>query len=189
MTEQRFPIRIGARSALALRILFGATPETSWAAVDEDTVSARFGRFSFSTPLTNVVRYRIEGPWAWITAIGVRMSVRHRDVSFAGSPRGGVRLDVREPVKWTLFHVPAFYVGTEDLEGFAAAIAAHGTPRRGRPNRLVARPQRAPSPPSHRGTSRSPRLCRSAASGTAASRRGASRSASPRRCSRSGPPR
>ena len=128
MAEQRFPIRIGARSALALRIFFGATPETSWAAVDDDTVSARFGRFSFSTPLANVVRYRIEGPWAWITAIGVRMSVRHRDVSFAGSPRGGVRLDVREPVKWAVFHVPAFYVGTEDLEGFAAAIAAHGVP-------------------------------------------------------------
>ncbi|HEY6571576.1 MAG TPA: hypothetical protein VIZ22_14890 [Candidatus Limnocylindrales bacterium] len=128
MADRRFPIRIGARSALALRIVFGATPETSWAAVDEDTVSARFGRFSFSTPLSNVARYRIEGPWAWITAIGVRRSIRGGDVSFAGSPRGGVRLDVREPVKWTLWHVPAFYVGTEDLEGFAAALSAHGIP-------------------------------------------------------------
>jgi hypothetical protein len=58
----------------------------------------------------------------------VRRSIRGGDVSFAGSPRGGIRLDVREPVKWTLWHVPAFYVGTEDLEGFAAAVAAHGIP-------------------------------------------------------------
>jgi hypothetical protein len=128
MAEQRFPIRIGRRSALALRIIFGATPDTAWAAVDETSFSARFGRFSVSTPLANVVRWRIEGPWRWITAIGVRMSVRHRDVSFAGSPRGGVRLDFRERIKWTVFRVPAFYVGVEDLEGFAAAIAATGIP-------------------------------------------------------------
>jgi len=128
MAGQRFPIRIGARSALLLRILFGATPETAWAAVDDDTVSARFGRFSFTTPLANVAGWRIEGPWLWITAIGVRMSIRHRDVSFAGSPRGGVRLNFRQPIKWTLFRVPAFYVGTDDLEGFAAAIAGAGIP-------------------------------------------------------------
>jgi hypothetical protein len=126
MTEQRFPILIGPRSALALRIIFGATPETAWAEVDDTTFSARFGRFSVSTPLANIARWRIEGPWRWITAIGVRMSVRHRDVSFAGSPRGGVRLDFRDRVRWTVFNVPAFYVGVEDLEGFAAAVAARG---------------------------------------------------------------
>lgn len=126
MAGQRFPIRIGPRSALALRILFGATPETAWAEVDEMTISARFGRFSFTTPLANVARWRIEGPWRWITAIGVRMSVRHRDVSFAGSPRGGVRLDFRERIRWTIFNVPAFYVGVEDLEGLAAALRAAG---------------------------------------------------------------
>jgi hypothetical protein len=128
MTEQRFPIRIGARSAGLLRVLFGVTPGTAWAAIDDDAVSARFGRFSFTTPRANVARYRIEGPWRWITAIGVRRSLRHGDVSFAGSPRGGVRIDVRQPVPWLRFHVPAFYVGTEDLEGFAAALAARGVP-------------------------------------------------------------
>ena len=69
---------------------------------------------------------------AWITAIGVRRSVRHGDVSFAGSPHGGVRLDFREPIRWTVFRVPAFYVATDDLEGFAAALAARGHPGRGR---------------------------------------------------------
>ena len=128
MAEQRFPIRVGARSAGLLRVLFGVTAETSWAAVDSKAVSARFGRFSFSIPLANVAGYRIEGPWLWVTAIGVRRSFRHGDVSFAGSPHGGVRIDVREPVTWTFFRVPAFYVATDDLVGFAAALAARGIP-------------------------------------------------------------
>jgi hypothetical protein len=128
MAEGRYPMRIGSRSALLLRILFGVTPDTAWAAVDDGTVSARFGRFSFSTPLANVERWRIEGPWLWITAIGVRMSIRHRDVSFAGSPQGGVRIDVRERVRWLAFNVPAFYVGVDDLDGFAAELEHRGIP-------------------------------------------------------------
>ena len=128
MAEQRFPMRVGARSAGLLRVLFGVRPGSAWAAIDDETVSGRFGRFAFSAPLANVERYRIEGPWRWITAIGVRRSLRGGDVSFAGSPRGGVRIDLREPVRWTLFRVPAFYVGVEDLDGFAAALAGRGIP-------------------------------------------------------------
>ena len=71
-------------------------------------------------------RWRIEGPWRWITAIGVRRSVRHGDITFGGSHRGGVRLDFTEPVEVGLFHAPALYVTVEDLEGFAAALTAHG---------------------------------------------------------------
>ena len=128
MAEARFPIRVGPRSALLLRILFGVKPDTAWAAIDDTMVSAQFGWFSFSTPLANVERWRIEGPWLWITAIGVRMSIRHRDVSFAGSPQGGVRIDARERIRWLGFRVPAFYVGVDDLDGFADALAARGIP-------------------------------------------------------------
>ncbi|OGO53821.1 MAG: hypothetical protein A2V85_17515 [Chloroflexi bacterium RBG_16_72_14] len=128
MPARRYPIRIGRRSALLLRILFGVTPERAWAAIEDGTVSARFGRFEVRVPVSNVTRWRIEGPWRWITAIGVRRSVRHGDVSFAGSPRGGVRLDCGTPVHWTIFDVPAFYVGVEELEAFAAALAALGIP-------------------------------------------------------------
>jgi hypothetical protein len=94
----------------------------------DDEVAVRFGWFAFRTPVSNVVRSRIEGPWLWITAIGVRMSVRHRDVSFCGDPRGGVRLDLRERVPWGPFRVPAIYVGVEDLEGFAAELGRRGIP-------------------------------------------------------------
>lgn len=111
-----------------VRILFGATPETAWAEIDAEGLRARFGRFHFETQLVNIATWRIEGPFRWITAIGVRMSVRHRDISFGGSPHGGVRMDFRAPVRWGRLLVPAFYVGVDDLDGFAAALAALGIP-------------------------------------------------------------
>lgn len=128
MTSQRFPIRIGRRSAAGLRLIFGATPERAWAEIGDDGLTIRFGRAEFTTPLSNLERWRIEGPFRWITAIGIRMSVRHRDVSFAGSPHGGVRIDLVRRVRWGPFNVPAVWVGADDLEAFAAALAGHGIP-------------------------------------------------------------
>jgi hypothetical protein len=128
MTAQRFPIRIGRRSRLFLHVAFGATSANAWAELSDDGFVARFGRFELGAPLANVARWRIEGPFRWITAIGIRRSVRHADISFAGSPHGGVRLDFRTPVRWGRLTVPAFYVGADDLDGFAAALAARGIP-------------------------------------------------------------
>ena len=80
------------------------------------------------TPLANIARWRIEGPWLWITAIGVRMNLRHRDITFGGSPHGGVRMDFVERVRVGPLPVPALYVTVDDLEGFAAALAERGIP-------------------------------------------------------------
>ena len=126
--DNRYRIRIGRRSAPLLRIVFGVTAESAWAAVGDGLMTARFGRFEFRVPVANITRWRIEGPWRWITAIGVRRSIRHADFSFAGSPRGGVRMDFATPVRWSGFRVPAFYVGVEDLEAFAAELSAQGIP-------------------------------------------------------------
>jgi hypothetical protein len=124
----RHPIRIGRRSAALLRVVFGVTADSAWVTVEDGHVTARFGRFEFRVPVANITRWRIEGPWRWITAIGVRRSIRHADFSFAGSPRGGVRMDFATPVRWSGFSVPAFYVGVEDLEGFAAELSSLGIP-------------------------------------------------------------
>ncbi len=89
---------------------------------------ARFGRWEFRVATANISRWRLEGPWRWITAVGVRRSIRGGDITFAGSPRGGVRLDFREPVPWTIFKVPALYLGLDDLMAFATDISALGIP-------------------------------------------------------------
>ena len=91
-----------------------------------DSLDARFGFFHVTTPVPNISNWRIEGPWHWITAIGVRRSVRHGDIAFDGTHTGGVRIDFREPVRFGPFRQTALYVTVEDLEGFAAALAALG---------------------------------------------------------------
>ena len=127
MPVTRFPFRLGRRS-LPVLALFGVRPGNSYVDLDETTLETRFGRFRVATPFANVVSWRIEGPWRWITAIGVRRGIRHGDLTFGGSHRGGVRLNFREPVKISPFHAPALYVTVEDLEGFAAALTARGIP-------------------------------------------------------------
>jgi hypothetical protein len=122
----RFPIRIGRRSRLYLR-LWTVRPESAFAELNGD-LTVHFGRFRFSAPIANIASWRIEGPWLWVTAIGVRMSVRHGDVSFAGSPHGGVRIDFLERVRWGPFRVPAIYVGADDLDGLAAELSRRGIP-------------------------------------------------------------
>jgi hypothetical protein len=126
MRRQRFPFALasGARPVL---LLFGVREGNAYVDLDGE-VDARFGFFRLRTPLENVVSWRIEGPWRAITALGVRRSIRHGDITFGGTSRGGVRLDFREPVRFGPFRPPALYVTVEDMEGFGAALEALGVP-------------------------------------------------------------
>jgi hypothetical protein len=127
MSERvRFPIRIGRRSRPVVR-LFGASPDTAWAELDGD-LEIRFGRFRIRTPVSNLARWRIEGPFVWIKAIGVRRSLRGGDVSFAGSAHGGVRIDLVERVRWGALRVSAVWIGADDLDGLAAELLRRGIP-------------------------------------------------------------
>jgi hypothetical protein len=124
MAPRRFPIRVGRRSRPLLR-LFGVRDGNAYVDMNAE-LDARFGSYRVKTPISNIASWRIEGPWLWITAIGVRTSLRHRDVTFGGSPHGGVRIDFKEPVRFLFFHIPALYVTVEDLEGLAAALTERG---------------------------------------------------------------
>jgi hypothetical protein len=124
MTAVRFPIRVGRRSWPVL-MFFGVRPDNAWVDIDDD-LDVQFGWYHFRTPMANLVSWRIEGPFLWITAIGVRMSIRHGDVTFGGSPHGGVRIDFRERVRWGRLQVPAIYVPADDLEGLADELKRRG---------------------------------------------------------------
>jgi len=133
MSARRFPIRVGPRSRPFLRFLFGVRADDTWIDLGDPPdgeLEVQFGWSRFRTPMANVASWRIEGPWKWITAIGVRRSFRHGDVTFGGSPHGGVRIDFRVPVRWLAFRVPAIYVPADDLEGLAAALTDRGVPGR-----------------------------------------------------------
>lgn len=124
VSTRRFPIRVGRRSRPLLR-LFGVRSDNAYVDVG-DAFDARFGWFRIRVPMSDIVSWRIEGPWRWVTAIGVRLSIRHRDLTFGGTPRGGVRVDFREPVQIGVLRIPALYVTVDDLEGLAAALTEHG---------------------------------------------------------------
>jgi hypothetical protein len=133
MPSARFAIRIGPRSRLLLRLGFGVRADNAWVELGDDRLMARFGRFGLVTPLSNVSGWRIEGPWSWITAIGVRTSLRHRDLTFGGNHRGGVRMDFRERVPFLFYRVSALYATVDDLEGLGRALTergVHGNDRR-----------------------------------------------------------
>ena len=125
---RRFPIELGRRSRPLLRLLFGVTPENAYVDLG-DVLEARFGYGLIRTPLANVVSWRIEGPWLWITAIGIRRGIRDGVFTFAGAPKGGVRVDFGERVPtMRFFRTRALYVTVEDLEGFASALSERGIP-------------------------------------------------------------
>ncbi|HEX2755403.1 MAG TPA: hypothetical protein VHM48_08070 [Candidatus Limnocylindrales bacterium] len=131
MPSIRFPIRVGRRSRLPLRLLFGVRADDSWVDLGDGpdgALEVRFGWSHFRTQMANVLSWQIEGPFRWITAIGVRKSIRHGDVTFGGSPHGGVRIDFRTPVHWTIFNVPAIYLPADDLEALAAELERRGIP-------------------------------------------------------------
>lgn len=125
-TIRRFPIRVEWRYRWILRI-FGVNAANAYVDLG-DTLDARFGWSRVTTPGSNLTRWSIEGPWSPITALGVRKSIRHGDLTFAGTGAGGVRVDFRERVPYWRFRLPALYVAVEDLEGFAAALAERGIP-------------------------------------------------------------
>ncbi|CAN5528387.1 hypothetical protein BH20CHL6_BH20CHL6_15610 [soil metagenome] len=122
------PLRLGRRQRWLL-LPFGVRPGNACVRLDDEALLARFGFFSLRTPIANIVRWEISGPYRWFMALGVRRSVRGGDVTFGSSAHGGVRLDFREPVRFArLLKPPALYLTADDLEGFAAALARRGIP-------------------------------------------------------------
>jgi hypothetical protein len=120
---QRFPIFVGRKSR-PLLLLFGVRGDNAYVDLG-DHLDARFGKGHIRTPVSNIKSWRIEGPWLWITSIGIRRGIRG-DLTFGGTPRGGVRLDFHEPARFWFFSVPALYVTVADLEGFATALIQRG---------------------------------------------------------------
>jgi hypothetical protein len=123
----RWPIRLGRKSKPVL-LLFGARESNSYVDLDEQ-LEAHFGLYRISTPVANIARWRIEGPWSWFTAIGVRRGIRDGVASFGGNHVESVRLDFKDRVRWLrVLRTPALYVTVTDLESFTQALAARGIP-------------------------------------------------------------
>ena len=122
----RFPIRIGPRSRLLVLLIFGVNESNAYVDLSDTRLDARFGYFHLSVQLSNIASWRIEGPWLWITAIGVRRGVRQGDWTFAGNHKAGVRLDFKQPELRGRLRIPRLYVTVADPEGLGAALSERG---------------------------------------------------------------
>lgn len=125
MSVRRFAFLHDPRFATLLRGI-GVTPSSCWVDVDEEAVDARFGPFSLRTPLVNVADVSVSGPYRWFRAVGPRLSLADRGVTFGTSAQCGACLRFHESVPALLGGVashPGMTVTVADPHGLAREIA------------------------------------------------------------------
>ncbi|MBP2473221.1 hypothetical protein JOF53_002093 [Crossiella equi] len=106
----------------------GVRPATSWIRLHEEHLEVRFGLWRLRTPLSNVEGVTPSGPFQALKAIGPRVSLADRGLTFGSTARAGVCVRFRQPVGW-LRH-PALTLTPEDPERLAARLSqpSPGTP-------------------------------------------------------------
>lgn len=118
--------------ARAVLLLLGVTPGRSSVVVDDSTLRVRFGPWSLETPLANVAGTTVTGPFRFLRAVGIRVSLVDRGVTFGSSPAAGVCLQLREPVSLRLGRLsiplkhPGVTVTVAEPQALASRMAAAG---------------------------------------------------------------
>ena len=100
--------------------------------LDADGLRVRFGPWLVTTPLANIAGAEVSAPFSPLRALGVRLSLADRGLTFGTTTEGGVCLRFREPVRgidpWGLIRHPGLTVTVCEPGLVAEAI-----------NRVVAR--------------------------------------------------
>jgi hypothetical protein len=124
-----FPFADDARYRLPL-LGFGFTPERSEVVVDDEGLHIRFGPWRVDTPLSNIAKATVTGPYRWWRAVGIRLSLTDQGLTFGTSTTSGVCIDLHEPVSVRSRHLmvplrhPGVTVTVADPEGLAALLTA-----------------------------------------------------------------
>ena len=108
--------------------VFGVTERTAEVVLSGQTLHARFGRWSISTPLDNVDGVQITGPYAFLKTAGpAHLSLTDRGITFATNGDRGVCISFREPVPGIeptgRIRHPNLTVTVTDCDGLAWALA------------------------------------------------------------------
>lgn len=129
MAEVVFEFAEDSRARLVL-LLLGVTPSRASVVVDDSTVRVRFGPWSLETPLANIADTTVTGPFGFLRAVGIRVSLADRGVTFGSSPAAGVCLRLRDPVSVRLGPLalplkhPGVTVTVAEPQALAARISA-----------------------------------------------------------------
>lgn len=109
---------------------FGVTPGRAWVEVTGARFEARYGPWRVSTPLANIKRVSVTGPFAMVKTAGpARLAITDRGLTFASNGERGVLVEFVTPVTGLdplgLLKHPELTVTVADPERLAALLAEH----------------------------------------------------------------
>ena len=127
---EQFEMAFDPRFRLPLAAL-GVTPATAHITVAADRLVACFGPWACRTTPANVQAVRLTGPYRWHRAIGPRLSLADRGLTFGSTPARGVCLLFREPVRGIdplgLIRHPGLTLTASDPDRLAATVRHHAS--------------------------------------------------------------
>ena len=86
MSQAEFPFRFDP-AYRAAALAFGVTPRTARITVSGTDLRVRFGPWRVSTPLRNIAKVSITGPYAFVKTAGpARLTFSDRGLTFATNP-------------------------------------------------------------------------------------------------------
>ncbi len=125
---EQFEMAFDPRFRLPLAAL-GVTPATAHITVAADRLVACFGPWACRTTPANVRAVRLTGPYRWHRAIGPRLSLADRGLTFGSTPARGVCLLLRKPVRGIdplgLIRHPGLTLTAADPDRLAATVRRH----------------------------------------------------------------
>ena len=106
---------------------FGITPQRAMVEVEDGELRARYGRWAVHTPLSNIARVSITGPYRFAKTAGPpRLGITDRGLTFASNGARGVQLDIREPItgvdRFGLIKHPNLTLTVADCDALAEAL-------------------------------------------------------------------
>ncbi len=124
---ESFPFRFSRFAARTLP-LFGIRHRTSAVVIDNGELLARFGRVRVATTLDNVLDAQVTGPYSWLKALGVRVSMADRGLTFGSNTQAGVCLRFHRPVEGVMkrfgLRHPGLTVTVADPDALVRCIEA-----------------------------------------------------------------
>lgn len=128
MTDStRFPFAFTAAYRRAGRP-FGVTPARAWVDVGATELHARFGRWRLTTPLANITRTTVTGPYAFLKTAGpAHLGWTDLGLTFATNGDRGLLICFRDRVPgmdpFGVLRHGELTVTVEDVDGLAALLA------------------------------------------------------------------
>jgi hypothetical protein len=125
---QRFDFRFAPAYQRTARP-FGITPERAWVQIDDEHLLANYGPWRLRTPLANISRVQITGPYRFYRTAGpARMGITDGGLTFASNGERGVLISFRRRVPAIdplgLIRHPELTVTVADVQGLASALGA-----------------------------------------------------------------